>query len=118
MHRVNLHKLVGFSTSSLLGLLVASLAFSAMTSPVQAADPDAVKIGILNDQSGLYADFGGPTSVVAAQMAIEDFGGKVLGKPIELGSKPIKRASPRPLPVRFQTLATSRGSSEMGQNRE
>jgi len=70
----------------LLGLLVASLAFSAMTGPVQAADPDAVKIGILNDQSGLYADFGGPTSVVVAQMAIEDFGGKVLGKPIELVS--------------------------------
>ena len=45
---------------------------------------DLVKIGVLNDQSGPYADFGGTTSVVAARMAIEDFGGKVLGKPIEL----------------------------------
>lgn len=43
-----------------------------------------VKIGVLNDQSGTYADFGGPTSVVAAEMAIEDFGGEVLGQPIEL----------------------------------
>jgi len=53
MHPADLRKLVGFSTSSLLGLLVASLAFSAVTGPVQAADPDAVKIGILNDQSRL-----------------------------------------------------------------
>jgi branched-chain amino acid transport system substrate-binding protein len=45
---------------------------------------DAVKIGVLNDQSGLYADFGGRGSVVAAQMAVEDFGGKVLGKPVQV----------------------------------
>jgi branched-chain amino acid transport system substrate-binding protein len=43
-----------------------------------------VKLGVLNDQSGIYADLGGPGSVEAARMAIEDFGGKVLGKPIEL----------------------------------
>jgi branched-chain amino acid transport system substrate-binding protein len=45
---------------------------------------DVVKIGVLNDQSGLYADLGGPGSVVAARMAIEDAGGTVLGKPVEL----------------------------------
>lgn len=45
---------------------------------------DVVKIGVLNDQSGLYADLGGPGSVVAAKMAAEDFGGTVLGKPIEI----------------------------------
>ena len=43
-----------------------------------------VKIGILNDQSGVYADFGGKWSVDAAKMAIEDFGGKVLDRPVEL----------------------------------
>jgi branched-chain amino acid transport system substrate-binding protein len=43
-----------------------------------------VKIGILNDQSGLYADYGGKNSVEAAKMAIEDFGGEVLGQKIEL----------------------------------
>jgi len=45
---------------------------------------NVVKIGVLNDQSGLYADLGGPGSVVAARMAAEDFGGTVLGKPVEI----------------------------------
>ena len=43
-----------------------------------------VKIGILNDQSGLYADYGGKYSVEAARMAIDDFGNEVLGQKIEL----------------------------------
>ena len=43
-----------------------------------------VKLGVLNDQSGPYVDASGPGSVIAAQMAIEDFGGSVLGKKIEL----------------------------------
>ena len=52
----------------------------------QAADisDDKVKIGVLTDMSGQYADSGGKGSVEAARMAIEDFGGKVQGKPIEL----------------------------------
>jgi len=44
----------------------------------------AVRIGVLNDQSGTYSDIGGMGSVVAARMAAEDFGGKVLGVPIEI----------------------------------
>jgi len=43
-----------------------------------------VRIGVLNDQSGLYADLGGPGSVVAARMAVEDAGGAVLGTPVEI----------------------------------
>jgi branched-chain amino acid transport system substrate-binding protein len=43
---------------------------------------DAVKIGVLTDLSGPASTPTGPGSVVAAQMAVEDFGGKVLGKPI------------------------------------
>ena len=43
-----------------------------------------IKIGVLNDQSGLYADLSGQGSVVAAKMAIEDFGGKVDGTPVEV----------------------------------
>jgi len=43
-----------------------------------------VKIGILNDQSGVYADFGGKWSYEAAKMAVEDFGGKVKDMPIEV----------------------------------
>ncbi len=45
---------------------------------------DVVKIGVLNDQSGLYAGLGGPGSVVAARMAVADTGGTVLGKPVEV----------------------------------
>jgi branched-chain amino acid transport system substrate-binding protein len=48
------------------------------------ASAQGVKIGVLNDQSGNYADFGGKGSVEAAKMAIEDFGGSVLGQKIEL----------------------------------
>src|SRR6202167_3674976 len=43
-----------------------------------------VKLGVLNDQTGLYADLSGMGSVHAARMAVEDYGGKVLGRPIEI----------------------------------
>jgi branched-chain amino acid transport system substrate-binding protein len=43
-----------------------------------------IKIGVLNDQSGLYADLAGQGSVTAAKMAVEDFGGKVGDVPIEV----------------------------------
>ncbi|WP_312305129.1 ABC transporter substrate-binding protein [Diaphorobacter nitroreducens] len=45
---------------------------------------DKVKIGFITDMSSLYADVEGKNGGVAIQMAIDDFGGKVLGKPIEL----------------------------------
>jgi branched-chain amino acid transport system substrate-binding protein len=63
--------------------VTAAFAFGAGPALAQISG-DAVRIGILNDQSSLYADFGGPGSVVAAQMAAEEFGGKVLGKPIQV----------------------------------
>lgn len=46
--------------------------------------PSAVRIGVLNDMSGVFSDFQGPGSVLAAQMAVEDFGGRVAGMPIEV----------------------------------
>src|SRR5437667_2491054 len=48
------------------------------------ASAQGVKIGILNDQSGVYADYGGKWSFEAAKMAAEDFGGSVLGQKIEV----------------------------------
>ena len=45
---------------------------------------DAVRIGMLEDMSSLYSETTGPGSVYAARMAVADFGGKVLGKPIEI----------------------------------
>ncbi len=45
---------------------------------------DKVRIGYISDMSSLYADLEGKGGATAIQMAIDDFGGKVLGKPIEL----------------------------------
>jgi branched-chain amino acid transport system substrate-binding protein len=64
-------------------LTPALLVLLAVSAHAQISD-DAVRIGVLNDQSNGYADLGGVGSVEAARMAVEDFGGKVLGKPIEL----------------------------------
>src|SRR5262245_24149208 len=51
-----------------------------------AAQAQKVKIGVLTDMSSAYADLAGKGSVKAAEMAVQDFGGKVLGEPIELVS--------------------------------
>lgn len=51
---------------------------------------DVVKIGVLDDMSGPYADIQGPGDVVAVKMAVEDFGGKVNGKPIEVVSADVQ----------------------------
>jgi len=45
---------------------------------------NVIKIGVLNDQSSLYADITGQGSVLAARMAVEDVGGKVAGTPVEV----------------------------------
>ena len=62
-------------------LLGAGLALAA-AGRARAAEP--FRIGVLADMSGAYADVGGPGSVEAARMAVEDFGGHVLGRPIEV----------------------------------
>jgi branched-chain amino acid transport system substrate-binding protein len=48
------------------------------------AQGNTVKIGVLTDMSSLYADLSGPGAVAAVKMAVKDFGGKVLGKDIEV----------------------------------
>jgi len=60
-----------------------ALAFGAAAPAAQAAN-DKVVIGVMNDMSSVYSYLGGMGSVVAARMAVKDFGGKVLGKPIEV----------------------------------
>jgi branched-chain amino acid transport system substrate-binding protein len=64
--------------------LVAALGV-ATTAAAQVSD-NVVKVGVLTDMTGAYSDLAGPGSVLAAQMAAEDFGGKVLGKPIVIVS--------------------------------
>ena len=43
-----------------------------------------IRIGVMNDMSGPYADTSGPGTVVAAKMAVEDYGGTALGRPVEI----------------------------------
>ncbi|WP_136420256.1 ABC transporter substrate-binding protein [Herbaspirillum sp. ST 5-3] len=66
-----------------IGAAILSLAAGTSHAQQKVSD-DVVKIGILTDMSGLYSDLSGEGSVAAAKMAVEDFGGKVLGKPIEV----------------------------------
>jgi branched-chain amino acid transport system substrate-binding protein len=69
----------------LVALLSAlACAFAGTSNASGQISDDVVKIGVLNDQSGLYADLGGPGSVMAARMAVEDAGARVLGKPVEI----------------------------------
>ncbi|GAC1390775.1 MAG: ABC transporter substrate-binding protein [Variovorax sp.] len=71
-----------------LKLLVLTLFAAALLSSAhsQTVAPDKVKVGFVTDMSSLYADIDGKNGALAVQMAIDDFGGKVLGQPIELVS--------------------------------
>ena len=50
----------------------------------QGLSDDVVRIGVMTDMSGALSDLSGRGSVTAVKMAVEDFGGKVLGKPVEV----------------------------------
>src|SRR5215813_6140823 len=63
------------------GLALAALGTAAQA---QTISDDVVKIGVLTDMSSLYADATGKGSLAAVQMAVEDYGGKVKGKPVEV----------------------------------
>ena len=69
----------------LAGTATLALAVGAVTGAANAQiSGDTVKIGVLTDKSSLYADVAGEGSVVAAQLAVEEFGGKAAGKPIQI----------------------------------
>jgi branched-chain amino acid transport system substrate-binding protein len=68
---------------TVLGALITSL--SADIAQAQITD-DVVKIGVIVDKTGVYSGIGGPGGVLAVKMAIDDFGGKVLGKSIDMVS--------------------------------
>lgn len=63
--------------------LFVGAASMAQTTPAAISD-DIVRLGLILDMSGIYADVTGKGSATAAQMAIDDFGGKVLGRKIDL----------------------------------
>jgi branched-chain amino acid transport system substrate-binding protein len=64
--------------------LAMALAAQMISSASAQISNDTVKIGVINDADGPYSDLSGKGSVLAAQMAIDDFGKTVAGKPIEL----------------------------------
>ncbi|TCS36060.1 amino acid/amide ABC transporter substrate-binding protein (HAAT family) [Paucimonas lemoignei] len=77
---MKLKKLASFMCAALGSLAIQN---------AQAADAisdGVVKVGVMTDMSGVYSALAGQGSVVAAKMAIEDIGGKLLGKPVELVS--------------------------------
>ena len=64
-------------------LVAATFALGAGAAQAQISD-GVIKIGVLNDMSGLYADIAGPGSLVAAKMAVEDFGAAKKGMKVEV----------------------------------
>jgi branched-chain amino acid transport system substrate-binding protein len=73
-----------FAPAAILALALAASLYTA--SAARAQDDDVVKIGVLNDMSGLYSDIGGAGSVAAAKLAVEDFNPAAHGMKIEVVS--------------------------------
>jgi branched-chain amino acid transport system substrate-binding protein len=65
---------------------VALFAAAAFIGTAAQAEDTAVKIGVMSDMSGLYADLGGPGSVAAAKLAVEDFNPAAHGLKVEIVS--------------------------------
>ncbi len=66
-----------------LGVCVSAMALLGGAAQAEMSD-NVIKIGVLNDRSGLYADIGGEGSAVAARMAAAEFGNEIDGAPIEI----------------------------------
>src|ERR1700694_2256101 len=65
-------------------LALALLSSSFAAPPARAAETGPIKIAVITDMSGVYAALAGPGAVEATKMAVEDFGGKVLGRTVEV----------------------------------
>ena len=70
----------------IVAALILAFAGAHSSTAVAQISGDVVKLGVLDDMSGPYAENSGPGDVLAVQMAVADFGGQVLGKPIEIVS--------------------------------
>lgn len=81
------NKIAGLVCTALLGLTAATVTAQDARKAAPAAtgkiSDGVVKIGMITDMSAIFSDLAGPGSALAARMAIEDFGGKVLGVPIQ-----------------------------------
>ena len=72
------------STRKVVQHVVLAALWTSIGALAQGVSNDVVKIGVLTDFNGVYSDFSGQGSLHAVKMAVEDFGGRVLGKPIEI----------------------------------
>lgn len=70
--------------TALAAAIALGISVPTQAQPATGISDDVIRIGLLLDMNSLYADITGPGSVAAAQMAIDDFGGKVQGKKVEL----------------------------------
>jgi branched-chain amino acid transport system substrate-binding protein len=68
----------------LLGLAALAGALACSTAHAQQYNNGTIKIGVMNDMSGTYSDLSGQGSVVAARMAVEDFGAAAKGMKVEI----------------------------------
>jgi hypothetical protein len=71
---------------------------SAPHAPAAAQSSDTVKIAVITDMSGVYSVLAGRGSVTATQLAVDDFGGSVLGKKIEVTAIDHRNIPPKPRP--------------------
>ncbi len=78
--------------SSLSGALLGAALLASTALPAQAQDQKPLKIGVITDLNSVYSDIGGKGNVEATKMAIEDFGGQMFGKPIEIVSADATKA--------------------------
>ena len=69
-------------TNRLWSAALAGVLFIGVATTARAAEP--FRIGVIEDLNGTYSGNGGPNSVLATKMAVEDFGPTVLGRPIEV----------------------------------
>src|SRR5690606_34854504 len=67
-----------------LAATASALAATAAIAQEGRLSDDVLRIGLIEDMSGVYADITGKGAVAAAELAVEEFGGKVLGKPVEV----------------------------------
>jgi len=72
---------ISLALATVMGCLAGVLAVGA---PADADAQQPFRIGVVEDLNGTYSGNGGPNAVLATRLAVEDFGGKVLGRPIEV----------------------------------
>jgi len=77
------HRIEPSAVALALTVSLAAPAVGAFAQEAKVSD-GVVRIGLIEDMSGVYADITGMGAVTAARMAVEEFGGKVLGMPIEI----------------------------------